>query len=214
MILSYSALNDYHVCPRRFWHKWIAKDLSREEKSQAQLDGTEAHEALRKRFAIREPLPDDLIRAEPICAALEALKGEQYTELKLGMRQDGKACDFFAEDCWLRGTIDLIIAKDKMAVLFDWKTGKEREDPHELTIQALLLRARWPGLERIRGYYVWLRSMKLGAQHDQIDDTKKTLAGVRRDAESIERRTRANDWPPDEGPLCGWCPVTREMCEF
>jgi hypothetical protein len=217
-VLSFTNMNDYQVCPRRFYHKHVAKDLPPEEKSKEQLEGTAVHEALKRRIRLREPLPEDYAKWEPLCAELDTDDYVKYTELKLGVHRDGGSCDFFLAGVWLRGALDLVLnGAGQAALIIDWKTGKEREDPFELAVQALLLKRRWPELTRITGHYVWLRGNggagKIGAAHD-VSDTERTLRTVQAAEASMTRRLASNDWPPDEGPLCAWCSVLKSMCEF
>lgn len=196
---------------------YVLKDLSREEKSKAQLDGTAVHDALRQRLKLNEPLPDEHAAYEPLCAQILSKPPSRtlYVEQKLGMTKDGGTCGFFHSDAWLRGTADVALVETStgQAWLGDWKTGKEREDPTELAVQALLLKTAHPGLKKITGNYIWLRNLRAGATHD-VSDTDRTLKKVRDLEASIDRRLVNNDWPADEGPLCSFCPVTSQMCEF
>lgn len=219
-VLSYTVLNDYRVCPKRFFHKYIAKDTPKEIKTGEQKFGTNVHEALRKRINLREPLPEEFQKHEKLCEEIEAAPGVRYAEVKLGIDSSGHACDFFAPGVWLRGALDLVITnalspavKETAAVLLDWKTGKVWEDPFELAIQALLLRARYPDIQSIVGHYVWLRDNRLGAMHD-VNDTEKIFRDVKGTASRITMRLASNDWPPDEGSLCPWCPVGKDQCQF
>ncbi len=213
-ILSYSAINDYHICPRRFYHKWVARDLPREEKSQAQIDGTAAHEDLRKRLERSEPLADWANASlSEMCKFLEDRPGTLKCEYKLGMKLDGTPCDFFADGVELRGVLDFVIMHKDASLILDWKTGKVREDPMELRIQALLLRANHPELASISAHYFWLKEGKLGVVHE-VDDTASTLRMMLQYHKHIGQRVEDKDWPPDQNPLCGWCPVTKELCEF
>jgi len=211
-VLSYSALNTYLTCPRRFHHMYVLKDLPREEKSKEQLEGTAAHEALKKRMRLGEPLPERYQAYEPICRELFTEPCVKWTEQKFGMTHDGKPCDFFADNVWLRGACDLALVASPRSMLIDWKTGKKREDPFELEVQALLLRTHWPDIEMVIGHYVWLRGPYLGAAHN-CSDTDFTLRRIRTIKENMNYRLAANDWPADEGPLCGWCPVSKDKCE-
>ena len=100
-------------------------------------------------------------------------------------------------------------------LLIDWKSGKPWEDPLELAIQALCLRAERPELIAISGFYIWLRVPKVGQFHaDIVNDTGRTLAYLWQVRKSMESRLAKNDWPADEGPLCAWCPVGKEQCSF
>jgi hypothetical protein len=202
---------------------YVAKDLPQEEKSKEQLEGTAVHEALKRRIKLREKLPEEYSNFEDICAEISTTDHIKYCEMKLGVHHDNGPCDFFLSGVFLRGVLDLVLSYREgnsdagwscAALLLDWKTGKKREDPFELEIQALLLKKKWPELAKITGHYVWLRDNggkgALGAAHD-CSDTEKTLAKVKATEASMKARLVSKDWPPDDGPLCAWCPVT--SCE-
>jgi hypothetical protein len=93
--------------------------------------------------------------------------------------------------------------------LIDWKTGKVREEPFELEVQAFLLKAHRPRLEIIKGRFFWLKEKRLGDVHD-LSDTERTANSIRRQIGEIESR-REREWPKTPNPLCGWCRVT--SCE-
>jgi hypothetical protein len=211
-VLSYSALNAYQTCPRRFHHMYVLKDLPREEKSKEQLEGTAVHEAFKKRIRLNEPFPEKYSHYEALVQPVVTAPQIKWTEQKFGMTRDGKPCDFFADNVWLRGLVDLALVESPTAILLDWKTGKTWEDPFELEIQALLLSTAWPDVKTVKGHYVWLRGAALGTEHD-CSDMIKTLGKVLRIEESMRRRLISGEWHPDEGPLCGWCPVTKDKCE-
>lgn len=206
---SYSNLNDYLICPRRYYRRHVLKDLPPEEKTEAQLKGTAVHEAFRKRIRRGDKLKDELAMYEPLLEPIMQVPVHQrMAELKLGMREDGTACDFFADDVWGRGAVDAVLILGETAWLVDWKTGKMHSDPLELELQALLLKANYPSLERIVGNFVWLRNVTVGKLLD-LSDTVSTRAWVDEKLEEIQSRT---DWPPDENYLCRFCNVTD--CEY
>jgi PD-(D/E)XK nuclease superfamily len=215
-VWSYTNLNDYTVCPKRFFHKHVVKDCPSEIKSQAQTDGIAVHEALKKRIKLREPLPEQFKQHEGIAGEIERIDGVKRVELPLGMTFAGAPCDFFGDKVWFRGRLDLAItwqAGDQpVALLVDWKTGKPWEDPTELRYQALLLRASMTELQQIRGAYVWLRQNVLGHIYD-VSDTRRTWADLHALTSSVMNRFNKQDWPADEGPLCAFCPVSKAQCE-
>jgi hypothetical protein len=97
--------------------------------------------------------------------------------------------------------------------LIDHKTGKEREEPYELQLHAVLLKAARPELEDIKGWYTWLRSCKMGQVWD-LSDTADVLAGIRwTRAKIIDAYSLgAEAFPPKQNGLCPWCPV--KQCQF
>jgi hypothetical protein len=219
VVLSFTLMNDYRICPKRVWHKSIKKDIPEEVKTRAQKGGTKVHDALRKRMKLREPLPTEFANHEGVCTTLEQHESVKHLELKLGVRRDGTACDFFARDVALRGALDLTCSNSPCALLVDWKSGKPWEDPFELKVQSLLLAARYPDLKQFTGFYYWLRTGAVGTLHS-LDPTRTWLevCGL---AKAIAGRVARLDFPPDEGPLCPWCPVPKgtgalldPVCEF
>jgi hypothetical protein len=98
------------------------------------------------------------------------------------------------------------VVNGERARLIDYKTGKMREDPFELKVQAVLLHARHPQLKEIKGQYIWLKDGKLGKPHD-LSDTTATWNEIGRLVRLIERDMAAGAWEKREGPLCNWCEV-------
>jgi hypothetical protein len=134
--------------------------------------------------------------------------------MKLGITALGASCDFFDENCYCRGTLDCVVThklKIDTALLFDWKTGKRREDPAELLIHGLLLKCNYPRLQNIYGHYVWLSENSLGPSHD-LSDTERTFFGVNQEVDKIGHQMAMGFMPPKQGPLCAWCKV--KSCEY
>jgi len=210
--VTYTAHRNFSNCPRKFWHVNIAKDLPKED-STAMRWGNEVHSALDNRIRNGKPLPEAMQKYEHFCSF-----GRHFvkTELKLGIRESGLPCGFFDSDVWLRGVVDVLIpawGDFDRAVIWDWKTGKKREDAGELEIHGVLVQAKHPEFKRIMGYYVWLQEMRLGKAHD-VSETEKTLERERATRAQIEYAFKHGyeAFAPRQNPLCGWCPV--KSCEF
>ena len=142
-------------------------------------------------------------------------KGDKKVEveLALGCTEIGHPCGFWDAECRLRTRLDVVSYMDRGAVIVDWKTGKPWEDPLELKIQALLLKIHKPEIELMLGMFYWLRENRVGKMYD-LNGHAKTWDMVCNWAHGIETRLNNNDWPPDENPLCPWCPVSKQQCEF
>jgi hypothetical protein len=209
--LSYSFIRDYENCPHKAQHKYVLKDLPPEPMSPELAEGIRVHDLLEQQInGAKDILADvdfDLDRFGPFVMPLME-KGAR-AEVKLGMALDGRATGFWQGPVWLRGKLDVVVGCSEAALIVDWKTGKVREDPLELEIGALLLKAAQPMLKRIRGYFVWLKELKLGKLHD-VSDTEKTFGRVL----SVEREMNqeGKEWRKTPNPLCGYCPV--KTCEY
>jgi hypothetical protein len=211
--LSFLQLNDYLNCPKKLNHKHVAKDAA-EVKSWQQKTGIDAHEALKRRLKLGEPLMGEMATHEPAAAMLLNQHGILHVELALGCTADGLPCSFFDNDiCRLRARVDVCLAQPPAAFVCDWKTGKPWEDPLELKIQALLLRIHYPELTQFTAGYYWLRNSVMG-KLTVIDDVQRIWGNVYSWSTGIANRIAQNDWPADENPLCPWCPCSKQQCQF
>jgi hypothetical protein len=205
---SYSLLADFANCPRKAYHKFFARDLPREPPSAAMAKGTAVHTLMEEFFARRTtttPLPEKWYEfAKPM------MEVGGRAEVKLGMDEAGGPAEFF-KNPWGRGVIDVLIIHGPVAVIFDWKTGKTREDPRELHCHALLLKANYPDVQQITGAYIWLKEDRKGKSYD-LSDTSRVYYANRESVRQMESCQERGLWPETPNPLCGWCPV--KQCKF
>jgi len=208
---SHSLLHSYDICPYQAYRTYVVRDIPWEA-TPAKDFGNAAHKALELRLSARIRLPKDFAKHEGLVLPIDQFTGEKHYEWKLGMREDGSPCDFHSDDrVWGRGVLDVALINGSTAMILDWKTGKKREDPTELAVQAVLLQAHRPTLERIIGRYIWLRTGELGQPHD-VSDTPVKLASIRQKMERFHMNERSGDWQKRSNVLCGWCSVRN--CEF
>lgn len=204
---SHTMLEAFGNCLHKGYRMYIAKDLPREAKSEAQTWGISVHEALSRRVSEGKPLPDTMVQFEPLAAAVQA-GVKPLTEEKLGITMDGRGTGFFASDMWGRGALDVLLANTNTAFILDWKTGKRREDATELERFALLLQASRPEITTITGAYVWLQEGAVGMVH-QLSDTASVWRSVTNIMKDLNDRAKAGPefFSKIPNPLCGWCPV-------
>jgi len=211
--ISYSFHRNWKTCPRQAWHVNIAKDVQIEQ-SAAIVWGNRVHELFEKRINNNEPFPEGIRRYEDYARFPAGYV--VAAELKLGMTKARKPCDFFAEECWARGVLDVVLrhtSNNKVALIIDHKTGKKREDPAELRMHAVLLAANNPSLNDIRGWYNWLKTNEMGVVYDlsDVDETYREMVEVRNRVEHAAMLGE-HAFMPKQGPLCPWCPV--KDCEL
>ncbi len=202
-------------CLHKAYRQYVKKDLP--FVSTPEMDwGNKVHTAFEHRLG-GKPLPgptynkdgslkdSGMLHWEPLISAYADRKA--LPEMKLGITRECKSTGFFDKDVFVRGKIDATIATANAAFLPDWKTGSSKyENPFELEVQALLLRAARPGLKKIAGHYVWLKENRVGVVHD-LSDFNSTWATINNKVEVIEDCMESGDWPKTKNPLCGWCPV-------
>lgn len=220
-VASYTFLRDWDNCPHKAFRRYIKKDLPKFVHTEATKWGDDVHTAFEVRIKHGTAFPHGMEKFEAVAAPLVAAGAA--AEKMLGVTVDGRMCDFFAQDVWLRGKIDAAVTQQDFSVgrgelaaaIFDWKSGKRREEKEELLIHAVLLKAWKPTVQRITAHYVWLQDNEVGNAHD-VSDTESTLAGVRKTMDQVQAALETENFPKRPNPLCGgqWgsCPV--EDCEF
>ena len=211
-VASHTFLNDWDNCPHKAYRKYIKKDLPKFVQTEAMKWGNTVHSAFEVRIKHGTSFPPEMAKYEAIAAPLVAAGAT--AEKMLGIDVAGRLTDFFAKDVWLRGKIDATIAKGDVAAIFDWKTGKRREEKAELLTHAVLLKAWQPTVQKVTAHYVWLQDNEVGKPHD-VSDTETKLADIRQTMDDVARCLSDQDFPKRPNPLCGgeWgsCPV--EDCE-
>ena len=205
-VASHSMLQAFQNCPHKGYRMYIARDLPREEKSKAQLAGTAVDEALGARIQRGLPLPKEYAKYERLVAPM--IPHQPAVQIPLAIDANGSPCGFYDEDVFCRGYGDVAIVKPPVAVLFDWKNGKYREDKRELQLHALMLQALHPTVQKITGYYVWLAKGdgELGFGHD-VSATHETWAWLGERMDEIAFMAGQGNFPKIPNPLCAWCPV-------
>jgi len=203
LVYSFTFLNTYDICPYQCFRRYVKKDIPFFETPEMAW-GNKVHSAMEYRVG-GKPLPTEMQQWEGLVAPIAARGGK--AEMRMGVTREGKPTDFFGKDVFLRGKVDVTMISGTAAFLPDWKTGRSREEPFELEIQAVMVHAANPYLTKIAGAYVWLKENRMGQIYD-LTDTRSTWARTNNKVEQIEDSMKAGEWEKTKGPLCGWCPCT------
>lgn len=208
---SYSSLNKFETCAYQYYRTKVVKDIV-EPDTEATIWGTKVHLALEERVRDKKPLPDWGKHWEPIAARFDRFGDKVFCERKLALTQAFQPTDFFADDCWYRGVIDLGVTL-KTSLVFDYKTGRMKDDHDQLELFAASFMASEPIVESCRTGYIWLKDNKITQREIHRDETpliwQKFLPRVAR----LEAAYDKDRWPCKPSGLCkGWCPV--KDCEF
>lgn len=207
---SYSALTSYEMCPKRYWHLNVQKDV-REAKSEHQDWGTSVHSAMEKRIKSGTPLPLGMKQWEPLVTPLVNLPGETVVEQKLALDVDFQPSAWFGPAVWVRCVIDAAFIRNKHAMLIDWKTGKRKSDDDQLALMAGVVFAQLPDIETVDSAFCWLQEKPINA----FDRTTFQRSDVPAIWERFLRRYNAFadahktvNFPPKPSGICKrFCPV-------
>lgn len=209
---SHSRLEDFKNCPRAFYEKQVAKSVV-ETKGEATIWGERVHKHFEEYLIDGIALPPELECHEGFLQRLMALPGSLGVEERIALNRAGQPCEFFADDVWFRGVIDVKIVNEKHALLVDHKTGKHHTKFGQLKLFALHTFAMHPEVETIRCEYYWTQTMtKNGEGYDRAD-IPRLWRGFVPDLKQYAQAFKTDTWQPRQSGLCrGWCPVTD--CEF
>lgn len=211
---SYSSLQQYETCPRRFYLTRIAKVIE-EPQTESTTEGRRVHEAMEHAVSGKKPLPEVYSKYQPIVDKLRATPGVKQLEYKFALTNTLQPCDYWDSAVWVRGVLDVGIVRKNEAIILDYKTGKRKLDVDQLRLFALAGLSLWPQVETVKTGYIWLQQ---GGKLDREVLTRDQKVEIHQDfAMRVHRMVLSeekNDWPPRPSGLCReWCPVGRALCE-
>lgn len=208
---SYSSLNMFEQCPRKYLHVRLLKDVT-DEPGQAALDGTRMHKAAEDYIRDNTPLPPDLDHLRPILDRLAVVPGEKLVEQRLAVTAGLEPCEFFDANVWARGVVDFAVVGRREALAVDYKTGRKKDDFDQLMLMAAMLMAKYEHIERVRAAYLWLKTQELTSAVYTRDDVRGIWVNFLPRVARIDIAAREQKYPCRPSPLCGWCPVN--TCNF
>jgi hypothetical protein len=220
---SFSALEKFSQCPKRF-HAYDVAKIVREPESEAMRIGFRVHKAMADRISKGIPLPADLARYDGwIKQALNNPSGAQVlVEQKLACTFELKPCEYFsrADKVWLRTVADLLVISGDHCKSWDWKTGQEKDDRYEvlpsnyqLKLVALTVFLHYPQINQVDSAYIYLTT---GAKVEftmKRYELKHFIPAMYDIVGGLQKAVRANDFPCRPSGLCKrHCGVT--ACEY
>lgn len=223
---SHSALSDFNNCPKAYYHKRVAKDVV-DPPNDAGLAGDFIHKAFEAYLMAGTPLPavyPNHIREWPegikppafykeYLDALLASSGQIYVEGKYAINAKFEPVDFFADDVWCRGILDVLHLNGAKARILDHKTGKRKQDTRQLKLNALLVFIHHPEVQVVKTGYMWLKDMVLDTETYIRADESALWDEYMPDLTRYRTAFKQEVFVPRQSGLCnGWCPV--RQCEF
>ena len=208
---SYSSIKNFQQCPKKYYHLNVAKDI-KESSNTALVYGNEVHKAAEKYIKNNEPLPQSFAYIQDVLDALNRIPGEKHCELRLGLAKEGeeyKPCEFFSDNVWWRGIVDLLIVQKDVAFMIDYKTSKNAKyaDTKQLDLLATAIFVHFPEVNQINSALIFVVSNEFVKRTHFRDGSKSYIAPFEYDVTRIEDALQSGVWNAVAGPLCGWCPV-------
>lgn len=203
---SYSRLNNFDECPKKFHALAIAKTY-KEKETEAMSYGKAVHKALELRVAHGKPLPGHLAHLEPLSQSIVGDPGIKRTELQMAINAALEPTDWFAKDVYCRAIADLAVDRGRFAALFDYKTGKKSEDFMQLKLTSVLYFQHQPEVERIKCAFVWIKDKSVSTIDISRDEAGEVWSEMAPRIERYQAAFREDEFPPRPGRHCRWCVV-------
>ena len=221
--VSFSAIDKFTNCPRKYYNYDIAK-LIKEPENPQMRDGWRVHKAMSDFIAHDTPLPPEMERyADWVTTMLTGQPDEIiHTEHRLACTFELEPCDYFSRKLkvWLRAQADLLVVNGDHALSVDWKTGKEKDERYELLpknfqlrLTAMLIFLHFPQVQNVTSKYVYLNEGTQTTFDMPKEDLRLFVPQAYDILGGIQKSVRANSFPPRPSGLCKrHCAVT--SCEF
>jgi hypothetical protein len=210
---SYSSLDLFKQCPQKYYRLRVVKDIV-EPKTEAIMYGQDLHKAAEDYVKLGTPVPNKYDFIVPMLDRLNKIEGTKLCEEKLGLRYDLTPCGFFDEDVWWRGVADLIIIKDDIAYVIDYKTGKTAKyaKTDQLEILSLAVFKHYPQVKKIKAGLLFVVSKDfVKADYEKSDEGIYWTRWVE-DTKQLEGAIKNNVWIKKPNFTCRkFCPIV--SCE-
>lgn len=203
---TYSHLDAFESCPKKFYHLKVAKDVV-EPPGEAAEWGKRVHLAFEEFVRDGVCMPDGMQHWQPLAAKIARLPGLKLCEHQMAIDRAFQPAPW--SDAWSRGIADLVVVDGKKAATLDYKTGK-RKLTHQLHLYAAYIFHHWPEVEQVRTGFVWLRDKKIDWEVHQRGDIPAIWQSLLPRVAKLESAYARDSWPSRPSGLCrGWCPVTQ-----
>jgi hypothetical protein len=209
---SYSALNAYETCPRKYYHTRVAKDVT-EEVIEAREWGDQVHKAAEASLKHGTPIPKEYSLIAPVVQKVRESPGETFAEREFVLNNKFKPSTWWGEDAWVRCKVDAMKLQGTHAVLLDYKTGKMRPETDQLKLFTGVVLCHEPEIETVTTGFVWVKHGTTTVEKYTRDDLPWIWSEFLPRVKRMEKSYETNTFEVRPSGLCKkHCPV--KSCEF
>ena len=207
---SFSSIKTFDQCPKKYYHLKVAKDFQEDQNAEHLIYGTRFHEAAE--FYIRDdkPLPHEFNYAKATLDRLKAFPGEKLCEYEMGLTENLEPCGFKDPNVWWRGIADLIVLRDDVAFVLDYKTGKSAKyaDTKQLKLLAAAVFTHYPEIKVIKAGLLFVVSKDFIKEEYDCHFRLAYFEQFRPLVQQLEDCHNNGVWNPKRNFSCkAWCPV-------
>ena len=221
---SWSALENFETCPKKFWHARIKKDVV-EPPGEAMQWGYKVHQAMADRIAKGRKLPDRYEHhIDDVMQNSDRTLVSMRVEQKLALTAEMRPCQYFDKqvDPWVRVVADVLKVRDDVGIarVVDWKTGKgkfypdpvtgeNKADSQQLELSAAVIMHVFPKVEMVWGQYYWLQEGVVTSETYSRAQIPEIWQRMLPRVDRMEAAYRTDEYPARPSGLCvRHCAVT------
>lgn len=202
---SFSALETFENCPRKFWATKIAKKVS--DANTYNRAGDFEHRAFEDYTKKGLPLPASVQPFQPLLDRVRAAPGEKLYEHKMTIDAQFQVCDWRdGNRAMVRAAADMLIINGSKATYLDWKSGKFRPKDDQIELTSLMVFRHFPQVQQVAGGLVFYRYQQVHRHIVHVADAPALWAKFLARAAALEQAKKADEWPAKPNPLCAYCP--------
>lgn len=217
---SHSALNTFETCPHKFEAEKVLKIVPYVENEYAKW-GNYVHTCLENYIKNGAPLPSNVQQYQKFADAILGMARkhgdyELIVEREIAITAQWELVSWFDRSAYFRIKIDvLVLLPNGVAMIFDWKTGKPKEDPLQLMLYALFVFKLWPHIHTCNVGNVWLAEDRADrpVTFTRAQDMDRLMDNYVQRNTALSQAFTAGVYPKKKNGLCrGWCDHTK--CEY
>lgn len=212
---SHTRLSDFEQCPKMFHHKNILKDVPKPS-GEHLIRGRDVHKHLENAVKGTDALPPHLHHCQQLIDGLVANSDEVHAEVQYTLTEGLAETTWFSKTAWVRMAWDVIALKDRVAHVWDWKTGKVKDNHSQLALFAAGVMRKYTWIDEVKTTYIWVDHKKSTSK--SFPNTPAVFNGLWQDfserSECIQLANEAGNWPAIKNKYCHWCPCGPHQCEY
>lgn len=203
---SWSRLEGYENCPKKFFLISIDKSVVDPPNEHTQY-GTDMHLAFANYVKKGTMVPLHLRQHLPMLNLIKNCAGEKVVEQQIAIDTNYKQTGWFDKDVYCRVISDVTIMNGPKAVMFDYKSGKEKSGFDQLRLAAAVMFCIAEELEEITMHYVWTKTKRVTSDKLTRDEMPGVWANLHPRLMAYQNAFVSNTFEARPGFGCKYCPV-------
>ena len=212
---SFSRLNSYEQCPKKYYHSSVARDVVEAENETLRY-GKEVHKALELYVSKGKRLPMHLTHLKTLADKFKSpdpKPDEILVEQQMAITRQMSPTGWFDNDVWARAIMDYVAIRGSNAVMVDYKTGRMKDDFTQLKLAAAMLMLHRDDIDTVQVVYWWIKEKAITSEFLCREDMQEIWNEFFPRVERYEEGHRKEEFPARAGFLCkNYCPV--KQCKY